>query len=151
MTTALSVNLNKIALLRNSREGNTPNPVEFGQICIDNGCQGLTVHPRPDMRHIRPVDVFSIGHLCKQHELVEFNIEGNPFAGENGEYPGFLQLVEENQPDQATLVPDTDAQLTSDHGFDLSSDTNESINLAAKHPDLVDSFHGVLNEYFPQP
>ncbi len=111
--TNLSVNLNKIALLRNSREGEYPNPVEFAKTAISAGSQGITVHPRPDQRHIRPSDVVNLSDLCKDNLGVEFNIEGNPFAGPQGSYPGFMQLVEETRPEQCTLVPDTDEQLTS--------------------------------------
>jgi len=125
MTTALSVNLNKIALIRNSREGNYPNVVDFGQACIDAGAAGITVHPRPDMRHIRPDDVFGLSELVAKYPKLEFNIEGNPFAGENIDssghvYPGLLELIKQSKPHQATLVPDSDEQLTSDHGFDLT-------------------------------
>jgi pyridoxine 5-phosphate synthase len=119
--TALSVNLNKIALLRNSREGNYPNVVEHAQLCIDQGADGITVHPRPDQRHIRPSDVRQLAALVSPIPDVEFNIEGNPFAPAMADYPGFIELVEETQPDQCTLVPDGDDQLTSDHGFDLTS------------------------------
>ena len=113
--TALSINLNKIALLRNSREGNYPSVVNHAQLCIDQGVEGITVHPRPDQRHIRPSE------LVRPLSGVEFNIEGNPFAPALNDYPGFIELVEETQPDQCTLVPDGDDQLTSDHGFDLNS------------------------------
>lgn len=123
--TKLSINLNKIALLRNSREGNHPNPVDFAKICIDSGCHGITVHPRPDQRHIRPSDVSSLGELSKKHKQIEFNIEGNPFADAIGSYPGFMQLVEQQRPDQVTLVPDGDDQLTSDHGFDLTKEAEK--------------------------
>ena len=119
--TALSVNLNKIALLRNSREGNYPNVVEHAQLCIDQGADGITVHPRPDQRHIRPSDVRQLAALVSPIPDVEFNIECNPFAPARADYPGFVELVEETQPDQCTLVPDGDDQLTSDHGFDLTS------------------------------
>lgn len=118
----MSINLNKIALLRNSREGNYPSPVEFGRLCIESGCHGITVHPRPDQRHIRPDDVYRLAELCRNHDSIEFNVEGNPFAGEIGDYPGFLKLVEATHPDQVTLVPDNDDQLTSDHGFNLKVD-----------------------------
>ena len=122
MTTALSVNLNKIALLRNSREGNNPSVMEFGELSINTGCQGLTVHPRPDLRHIHPQDLVELSALVSDHsDSVEFNIEGNPFAESNNNYPGFMALIENNRPHQATLVPDGEHQLTSDHGFNLAS------------------------------
>ena len=119
--TALSINLNKIALIRNSRVGNFPNILDFAETCIDCGVDGITVHPRPDQRHIRPSDVRQLAQLVAPLEEVEFNIEGNPFADPLGEYPGLLSLVEETLPEQCTLVPDSDSQLTSDHGFDLES------------------------------
>ncbi|MDA9352348.1 pyridoxine 5'-phosphate synthase [Porticoccaceae bacterium] len=119
--TALSINLNKIALIRNSREGNYPNVVEHAQLCINNGADGITVHPRPDQRHIRPSDVRELAELVSPLSNVEFNVEGNPFAPAVADYPGFIELVEQVQPDQCTLVPDGDDQLTSDHGFDLTS------------------------------
>jgi pyridoxine 5-phosphate synthase len=118
--TALSINLNKIALIRNSREGNYPSVVEHAKTCIDCGVDGITVHPRPDQRHIRPDDVRQLAALTRSLDEVEFNIEGNPFADALGSYPGLIALVEETQPDQCTLVPDADNQLTSDHGFDLT-------------------------------
>lgn len=119
MTTRLSVNLNKIALIRNSRAGNYPNVVEHGNICLAAGADGLTVHPRPDQRHIRPHDVYEIAELLQDNRNAEFNIEGNPFAEKIGSFPGFIQLVLDTKPEQCTLVPDTNDQLTSDHGFDL--------------------------------
>ena len=123
--TALSVNLNKIALIRNSREGDYPSVVDHAKICIDHGADGITIHPRPDQRHIRPQDARDLKSLITEINKtrttpVEFNIEGNPFAGPKGNYPGLIPLVEETQPDQCTLVPDSDGQLTSDHGFDLN-------------------------------
>lgn len=120
MTIALSINLNKIALIRNSREGDFPSVTEFGRLGLDAGAQGLTVHPRPDQRHIRASDVAEIAGVVKSYPGTEFNIEGNPFAGSQGSYPGLLALVEAVRPHQCTLVPDTDSQLTSDHGFDLT-------------------------------
>ncbi len=116
---ALSVNLNKIALIRNSREGNFPDVLAHASVCIEAGADGITVHPRPDQRHIRPDDVRQLAKQVAAQPGVEFNVEGNPFAGVNGSYPGFIELVEETRPDQCTLVPDSDDQLTSDHGFDL--------------------------------
>lgn len=117
--TALSVNLNKIALIRNSRPGNFPNVVVHGEKCINAGADGLTVHPRPDQRHIRPRDVYELSELVGSYAGVEFNIEGNPYAESIGGFPGFLKLVKDVRPHQCTLVPDSNDQLTSDHGFDL--------------------------------
>ena len=120
--TALSVNLNKIAWLRNAREGSRPSVVDAARTIIAAGAQGITVHPRPDQRHIRPHDVHALAKLlASDHPHIEYNIEGNPAAGprDNG-YPGFDRLIESARPHQATLVPDSDAQLTSDHGWDLS-------------------------------
>lgn len=122
--TALSINLNKISLLRNSREGNYPNVLQHAQLCIDNGADGITVHPRPDQRHIRPSDVRELSALVQPLATVEFNVEGNPFAPAVDDYPGFIALVEQTKPDQCTLVPDNDSQLTSDHGFDLTQSGN---------------------------
>ena len=119
--TALSINLNKIALIRNSREGNYPNVIDMAEQCIKLGADGITVHPRPDQRHIRPSDVRQLATLVNSINTVEFNIEGNPFAEPQADYPGLLALVEETQPDQCTLVPDSNHQLTSDHGFDLKA------------------------------
>jgi len=118
--TALSVNLNKIALIRNSREGDYPSILQHARICLDSGADGITVHPRPDQRHIRPNDVRQLAKLMQPITDREFNVEGNPFAAAAGSYPGFIELVEETLPDQCTLVPDSDQQLTSDHGFDLN-------------------------------
>ncbi|MFT6790807.1 MAG: pyridoxine 5-phosphate synthase [Cellvibrionaceae bacterium] len=128
MPTALSVNLNKIALLRNSRDSDYPSIATFAQLAIDAGADGLTIHPRPDQRHIRVKDVLPLADLCRTNPSIEFNIEGNPFAGAlssaNGlaHYPGLLSLIERARPDQVTLVPDSNNQLTSDHGFDLKRD-----------------------------
>lgn len=103
----LSVNINKVALLRNSRGGNLPNLVQVAQDCESFGAQGITVHPRPDQRHIRFDDVPALREVV----TTEFNIEGNPT-------PEFLHLVLANPPHQCTLVPDSTVQLTSDHGWD---------------------------------
>lgn len=119
--TALSVNLNKIAVLRNSRGGRDPDVVAAGVACLDAGAHGLTVHPRPDARHIRSDDVRALGALCAARD-VEFNVEGNPFAPPRTGYPGLLALCEAVRPAQVTLVPDGDGQLTSDHGFDFGRD-----------------------------
>src|SRR5664279_1567542 len=108
--TALSVNVNKIAVLRNSRGGRDPDVCAAAAACIAAGAAGITVHPRPDRRHIRPEDVFALQSLIAGR--VEFNIEGNAFAAARDGYPGLLRLVEAVRPTQCTLVPDTDAQLT---------------------------------------
>ena len=105
--TRLSVNINKIATLRNSRGGNTPSVLDAAINCQKFGAQGITVHPRPDERHIRRQDVFEI----KPHITTEFNIEGYPSED-------FIQMVIEVRAHQVTLVPDTHDQLTSDHGWD---------------------------------
>ncbi|CAA0125453.1 Pyridoxine 5'-phosphate synthase [Halioglobus japonicus] len=122
---ALSVNLNKIALIRNSRDTTNPDIPLHAQMCIDADADGITVHPRPDQRHIRVQDCFDLAAMLD----VEFNIEGNPFTGPRksgraniSDYPGFMALVKEICPEQCTLVPDGDDQLTSDHGFDLKRD-----------------------------
>ena len=120
----LSVNINKIALIRNSREGNNPDLVSYARNCIELGAQGITVHPRPDQRHIRANDIAPLAALCAEFPSIEYNIEGNPNAEALGSYPGFLELVRQVEPDQVTLVPDSDDQLTSDHGFDLSGDNS---------------------------
>ena len=128
--TALSVNVNKVAVLRNSRGGATPDVVQAATACLDAGAHGITVHPRPDARHIRADDVHVLAALTRARG-VELNIEGNPFAPPRTGYPGFLALCEAARPAQATLVPDSDAQLTSDHGFDFSGDLGRLRELVA--------------------
>ncbi len=110
--TKLSVNVNKVALVRNTRHYGIPDPVRIARLCTDAGAQGITVHPRPDERHIRPADVYALAKAL----TVEFNIEGNPFEER------WMRLVREVRPAQATLVPDSPEQFTSDHGFDLTKD-----------------------------
>jgi len=121
--TVLSVNVNKIAVLRNSRGGAAPDVVRAATVCLDAGAHGITVHPRPDARHIRADDVLALAALCHARG-VEFNIEGNPFAPPRDGYPGFHALCAQARPAQATLVPDGDGQLTSDHGFDFAADAD---------------------------
>ena len=118
--TVLSVNVNTVAVLRNSRGGHEPSGPAAGRAVLAAGAGGLTVHPRPDQRHIRPDDVRELARLARGR--AEFNIEGNPFAPPRGDYPGLVALVQETRPQQVTLVPDGDGQLTSDHGFDLARD-----------------------------
>ena len=119
--TVLSVNVNKIAVLRNSRGGDAPDVLRAARTCLDAGAHGITVHPRPDARHITARDVLALAALCRERG-VEFNLEGNPFAPPRAGYPGFHALCAQARPAQATLVPDADAQLTSDHGFDFARD-----------------------------
>jgi len=136
MSTLLSINVNKIALLRNSRAGDYPSVSTFANLLLDNGVKGLTVHPRPDQRHIRVSDVFALNEIVRSRGDVEFNIEGNPFAkpmqNTVGDYPGLLELISETQPTQVTLVPDNNSQLTSDHGFDLNSDFDRLVPIIEK-------------------
>ncbi len=112
--TKLSVNINKIATLRNSRGGDTPNLIQVALDAERFGAQGITVHPRPDERHIRYQDVYDLKPLLK----TEFNIEGNP------KIQKFVDLVLDVKPEQVTLVPDSDGQLTSDHGWDTLTHKN---------------------------
>jgi len=119
--TSLSVNLNKIAVLRNSRGGGLPDLVHAATVCLEAGAHGITVHPRPDARHTRADDVLALAGLTRTRG-VEFNLEGNPFAAPRAGYPGFVALCAQARPAQATLVPDADGQLTSDHGFDFVRD-----------------------------
>ncbi len=111
--TVLSVNLNKIALLRNSRGRDFPNLVNFAQRFINLGVKGITVHPRPDERHVTRQDVYDLADFLALYPDVEFNIEGYPS-------PEFIELVEAVKPAQCTLVPDEPGQLTSDHGWQVS-------------------------------
>ena len=124
--TNLSVNVNKIAWLRNARGEGRPDIIELSKILIDCGIQGLTVHPRPDLRHITPDDVYDISSLCTESNI-EFNIEGNPYSEPTKIYPGFINLVKEIEPDQCTLVPDSPEQITSDHGWQIKENDLESI------------------------
>ena len=121
--TNLSINVNKIAWLRNARDGDIPNLIDMTNKIIDSGCHGITVHPRPDLRHITPKDVAEIKKIIPSS--IEFNIEGNPFEQSNKDYPGYMELINFYQPDQATLVPDDTMQKTSDHGFNLSKPNPE--------------------------
>ncbi len=111
--TELSVNVNKVALLRNTRDIGIPSVTGAAQICMDAGAYGITVHPRPDQRHIRPSDVYELAEMVTS---VEFNIEGNPFEA------GYMEIVRKVKPTQCTLVPDTPDSFTSDHGWDLGKD-----------------------------
>jgi len=114
--TALSINVNKIALLRNSRHLEIPNVVALSRIALEAGAQGITVHPRPDQRHIRTRDVHDLAALMREWPHAEYNIEGNPSHN-------LMQFVRELKPHQCTLVPDSEGQFTSDHGYDLPRDS----------------------------
>ena len=120
----LSINLNKIALLRNARGEGNPSLEDFANRAIDLGVSGLTLHPRPDHRHATSDDVVSLSELCKNKQ-VEFNIEGNPFSMPSEPFKGFVNLVKECQPDQITLVPDLPNQITSDHGWEPGDHDNK--------------------------
>jgi len=113
--TKLSVNVNKIALLRNSRDSDIPSVLGASRAALDAGAVGITIHPRPDQRHIRPQDVDDIAALLKEPQYAhrQFNIEGNPFLGD------YMNHCRRVRPTQATLVPDDPNQKTSDHGFIL--------------------------------
>jgi pyridoxine 5-phosphate synthase len=110
--TKLSVNINKFALLRNSRGTDFPNLIAMAKRVIAAGAHGITVHPRPDQRHVKYADVTDITELLREYPDIEFNIEGNPI-------PKFMEVVVNARPAQCTLVPDAEGQLTSDHGWDL--------------------------------
>jgi pyridoxine 5-phosphate synthase len=129
IATKLSVNLNKVALLRNQRDVGYPSVTGIAQTVITAGAEGITVHPRPDERHIRRSDVYELNELLGQSEYaeIEFNIEGNPT-------PDFIELIEDIRPHQVTLVPDSPEQKTSDHGWDFSADGDRLRS-------LIDSLH----------
>ena len=162
--TKLSVNINKVALLRNARAGNVPNLRQIAIDCEAFGAEGITVHPRPDERHIRYSDIAPL----RSCNTTEFNIEGNPT-------PEFLELVLQNPPTQCTLVPDAPDQLTSDHGWDTIThkvflkdtiqslkskgirvaifiDTNQKLIEGAKEvgADRIELYTGPYAEYFQE-
>ena len=115
LPTALSVNVNKVALVRNTRHLGIPSVTRAAQQCLEAGAQGITIHPRPDGRHIRTHDVFELQALMQDWPQREFNIEGNPFQN-------LMQIVRQVRPQQATFVPDGEDQFTSDHGWNLAQD-----------------------------
>ena len=117
----LSVNVNKVATLRNTRELGIPGVVRLATVALDAGAHGITVHPRPDGRHIRPGDVTEIAALLEGRSGAEFNIEGNPFEG------GYMDLVEDVRPTQCTLVPDAPSAATSNQGWKLTAGTAERL------------------------
>jgi pyridoxine 5-phosphate synthase len=113
--TALSVNVNKVALLRNTRSLGIPSVLRAAHLCLMAGARGITVHPRPDERHIKRHDVYELAAMMTDWPGREFNIEGNPFHN-------LMEFVRELKPDQATLVPDSADQSTSDHGWSFPAD-----------------------------
>ena len=115
LRTCLSVNVNKVALLRNTRHLGEPSVVRASRICLEAGADGITVHPRPDERHIRRADVYDIAELLKEWPSAEYNIEGNPFHN-------LMEFIRDVRPSQATFVPDSESQSTSDHGWNLRED-----------------------------
>jgi len=123
--TALSVNLNKVALVRNTRHLGIPSVTRAATLCLEAGANGITVHPRPDARHIRAQDVRDLHELLKAWPQVEFNIEGNPFHN-------LMDIVRELRPHQCTLVPDSEGQFTSDHGWNLPADSDRLRPLIAQ-------------------
>jgi pyridoxine 5-phosphate synthase len=110
--TRLSVNVNKIATLRNTRTIGIPDVVRAARLCLEAGAHGITVHPRPDQRHIRPADVTAVAELLRSYPAAEYNIEGNP-------YDAYMDHAQAVRPAQCTLVPDAPEAFTSDHGWDL--------------------------------
>jgi len=134
--TKLSVNINKLALIRNSRGGNNPNVINWAVNCEKFGAEGITVHPRPDERHIKYADTIAL----KEVVTTEFNIEGNPKEQK------FIELVLQTKPTQVTLVPDNSNQLTSDHGWDTHKEADflkEMIGLF--------QIHGIRTSIFVDP
>lgn len=139
MKTALSVNLNKVALVRNTRHLGIPSLIRAAALCLDAGAHGITVHPRPDARHVRSEDVHVLHRLLKTRPGAEFNIEGNPFHN-------LMDFVRQIRPHQATFVPDSEGQFTSDHGWTFPDD-------AARLKPLIEEAHalGVRVSLFMDP
>lgn len=137
--TKLSVNINKIALLRNSRGRDFPNVVNFAKKFIDLGVDGITVHPRQDERHITVKDAYDLASFLQDFPNIEYNIEGFPSAE-------FLKIIADTKPDQCTLVPDGVNQVTSDHGWDLTKHSKQISQLATQFSDL-----GVRSAVFLDP
>ncbi len=130
MKTKLSVNVNKVGTLRNQRpQLNIPSVTHAATLSLDAGAHGITVHPRPDQRHIRPDDVYEIAELLTKYPKAEFNIEGNPFIE-------FMHFIEKVRPTQATLVPDTPGQPTSDHGWDVQANAERLLPVIRRIKEL---------------
>jgi len=123
--TALSVNVNKVALVRNTRHLAIPSVLRAARLCLEAGAQGITVHPRPDARHIRAQDVHELAELLKAWPQAEFNIEGNPTQN-------LMDFIRQVRPQQATFVPDGEDQFTSDHGWSFPQDADRLAPLIAE-------------------
>lgn len=145
MPCALSVNVNKVALLRNTRHLGIPSVLRAAEACLLAGAQGITVHPRPDARHIRAQDVHELAQLMKAWPQAEYNIEGNPAQN-------LMDFVRELRPHQVTFVPDSEEQFTSDHGWNLPADMARLAPLIAECNQLgvrVSLFMDPLPEAMP--
>lgn len=125
MSTHLSVNLNKVALVRNTRHLGIPSVTRAATLCLQAGAQGITVHPRPDERHIRATDVTDLSELMHSWPDREYNIEGNPLQN-------LMGFIRQFKPHQATFVPDSEGQFTSDHGWNPATDTDKLRPLIAE-------------------
>ena len=125
MTVQLSVNVNKVALVRNTRHLGIPSVTRAAELCLQAGANGITVHPRPDQRHIRPQDVDELAELMRRWPRAEFNIEGNPTQN-------LLDFIRRVHPHQATFVPDSEDQFTSDHGWSFPPDAQRLQPLIAE-------------------
>ncbi|MNY84167.1 Pyridoxine 5'-phosphate synthase [compost metagenome] len=123
--TALSVNVNKVALVRNTRHLGIPSVTRASLLCLQAGAQGITIHPRPDERHIRGADVYELAELMKAWPQAEFNIEGNPTQN-------LMDFIRNVKPHQATFVPDSEDQFTSDHGWSFPQDAQRLQPLIAE-------------------
>lgn len=123
--TALSVNVNKVALVRNTRHLGIPSVTRASLLCLQAGAQGITIHPRPDERHIRGADVYELAELMKAWPQAEFNIEGNPTQN-------LMDFIRNVKPHQATFVPDSEDQFTSDHGWSFPQDAQRLQPLVAE-------------------
>src|SRR5262249_15008880 len=126
--TKLSVNVNKVATLRNTRTNGLPSVTHIARLALQAGAHGITVHPRPDQRHIRPNDVEEIAELLRSYPSAEFNIEGNPF-------PDYLEYARRFRPTQCTLVPDSPDAFTSNQGWDLRGESG-------RLRPIIDTLHG---------
>ena len=145
MPCSLSVNVNKVALLRNTRHLSIPSVTRAAEACLLAGAQGITVHPRPDARHIRTQDVHDLAALMKAWPQAEYNIEGNPTQN-------LMDFVRELRPHQVTFVPDSEEQFTSDHGWNLPVDMERLAPMIAECKDLgvrVSLFMDPLPEAMP--